>query len=160
MNIFNGTGCPSLGGKPKLFFIQACGGGKQVLSPSADEFSGEGAAFFSIRPLTMSKGSLQAGRGPQTWPLLFEWQHQHQARVALSLVQPLEVRIFISHCISLRGSCTFGNFTSRDLTKMNKVEEKKTLSFSLSLLPDPPSTRPLFHYPREKEAHFLGKLVS
>lgn len=38
--------------------------------------------------------------------------------------------------------------------------EKKTLSFSLSSPPDPPSTRPPFHYPREREAHFLGNLVS
>lgn len=41
VNTFNGTGCPSLGGKPKLFFIQACGGGKPVLSVAADEASGK-----------------------------------------------------------------------------------------------------------------------
>ncbi|XP_015983871.2 caspase-9 [Rousettus aegyptiacus] len=42
VNIFNGTGCPSLGGKPKLFFIQACGGeqkdcGFSVVSASPED---------------------------------------------------------------------------------------------------------------------------
>ncbi|XP_019495384.1 PREDICTED: caspase-9 isoform X1 [Hipposideros armiger] len=42
VNIFNGTGCPSLGGKPKLFFIQACGGdqkdhGFEVASASPED---------------------------------------------------------------------------------------------------------------------------
>ncbi|XP_014639374.1 PREDICTED: caspase-9 isoform X2 [Ceratotherium simum simum] len=42
VNIFNGTGCPSLGGKPKLFFIQACGGdqkdyGFEVVSTSPED---------------------------------------------------------------------------------------------------------------------------
>ncbi|EFB21825.1 hypothetical protein PANDA_010362, partial [Ailuropoda melanoleuca] len=42
VNIFNGAGCPSLGGKPKLFFIQACGGeqkdhGFQVASASPED---------------------------------------------------------------------------------------------------------------------------
>ncbi|XP_017360448.1 caspase-9 [Cebus imitator] len=44
VNIFNGTSCPSLGGKPKLFFIQACGGeqkdhGFEVASTSPEEES-------------------------------------------------------------------------------------------------------------------------
>ncbi|XP_059870793.1 caspase-9 isoform X1 [Delphinus delphis] len=42
VNTFNGTGCPSLGGKPKLFFIQACGGeqkdqGFEVASTSPED---------------------------------------------------------------------------------------------------------------------------
>ncbi|XP_044093154.1 caspase-9 isoform X1 [Neovison vison] len=42
VNIFNGAGCPSLGGKPKLFFIQACGGeqkdhGFEVASASPED---------------------------------------------------------------------------------------------------------------------------
>ncbi|XP_038513759.1 caspase-9 isoform X2 [Canis aureus] len=62
VNIFNGTGCPSLGGKPKLFFIQACGG----------EQKDHGFAVASASPEDRSPGSdsepdavpFQEGPGP------------------------------------------------------------------------------------------------
>lgn len=93
MNLFNGTHCPSLGGKPKLFFIQACGGGKQALSLPEEGAGGEGAAAcLLLSPaLMIARGSLQAGRKPQTWSLLFQWQHLRLARVGVSSVQSFEV---------------------------------------------------------------------
>ncbi|XP_036035719.1 caspase-9 [Onychomys torridus] len=47
VNIFNGTGCPSLGGKPKLFFIQACGGEQKDHGFEVASTSSQGGAFDS-----------------------------------------------------------------------------------------------------------------
>lgn len=47
VNIFNGTGCPSLGGKPKLFFIQACGGEQKDHGFEVTHTSSKGLAFSS-----------------------------------------------------------------------------------------------------------------
>ncbi|XP_068395043.1 caspase-9 isoform X1 [Eschrichtius robustus] len=57
VNIFNGTGCPSLGGKPKLFFIQACGGGRPVLSLPAPSRKTRG---LRCPPLPLKTGPLTA----------------------------------------------------------------------------------------------------
>ncbi|KAL6052216.1 hypothetical protein STEG23_010321 [Scotinomys teguina] len=47
VNIFNGTGCPSLGGKPKLFFIQACGGEQKDHGFEVSYTSSQGGALDS-----------------------------------------------------------------------------------------------------------------
>ncbi|XP_051027618.1 caspase-9 [Acomys russatus] len=47
VNIFNGTSCPSLGGKPKLFFIQACGGEQKDHGFEVAHTSSQGRAFDS-----------------------------------------------------------------------------------------------------------------
>ncbi|XP_052033926.1 caspase-9 isoform X2 [Apodemus sylvaticus] len=47
VNIFNGSGCPSLGGKPKLFFIQACGGEQKDRGFEVACMSSQGRAFDS-----------------------------------------------------------------------------------------------------------------
>ncbi|XP_055979312.1 caspase-9 [Sorex fumeus] len=44
VNIFNGAGCPSLGGKPKLFFFQACGGEQKDYGFHVDSTSPEDRA--------------------------------------------------------------------------------------------------------------------
>ncbi|XP_075407052.1 caspase-9 [Tenrec ecaudatus] len=47
VNFFNGACCPSLGGKPKLFFIQACGGVKKDLGFEVGSVSPDGRASDS-----------------------------------------------------------------------------------------------------------------
>ncbi|XP_021486584.1 caspase-9 isoform X1 [Meriones unguiculatus] len=47
VNIFNGTSCPSLGGKPKLFFIQACGGEQKDHGFEVPHTFSKGRAFDS-----------------------------------------------------------------------------------------------------------------
>ncbi|XP_004472227.1 caspase-9 [Dasypus novemcinctus] len=47
VNLFNGTNCPGLGGKPKLFFIQACGGEQRDRGFEVASTSSEGRASSS-----------------------------------------------------------------------------------------------------------------
>ncbi|XP_008820890.1 caspase-9 [Nannospalax galili] len=47
VNIFSGTSCPSLGGKPKLFFIQACGGEQKDYGFEVTHTSSKGRTFSS-----------------------------------------------------------------------------------------------------------------
>ncbi|KAM5248700.1 caspase-9 [Ctenodactylus gundi] len=44
VNIFSGASCPSLGGKPKLFFIQACGGEQKDHGFQVDHTSSKGSS--------------------------------------------------------------------------------------------------------------------
>ncbi|KAM9242524.1 caspase-9 [Dugong dugon] len=62
VNIFNGTSCPSLGGKPKLFFIQACGGeqkdhGFEVASASPEDWASGSNPESDAAPFQEGPGS-------------------------------------------------------------------------------------------------------
>ncbi|XP_042638233.1 caspase-9 [Orycteropus afer afer] len=62
VNIFSGTGCPSLGGKPKLFFIQACGGeqkdhGFKVASASPEDMASGSNSESDATPFQEDPGS-------------------------------------------------------------------------------------------------------
>ncbi|KAM6173463.1 caspase-9 [Erethizon dorsatum] len=65
VNTFNGTSCPGLGGKPKLFFIQACGGeqkdyGFEVACMSPDKAPGSSPESDAV--------PFQGGPGPLDQP--------------------------------------------------------------------------------------------
>uniref|UniRef100_G3TFT0 Caspase-9 n=1 Tax=Loxodonta africana TaxID=9785 RepID=G3TFT0_LOXAF len=95
VNIFNGTGCPSLGGKPKLFFIQACGG----------EQKDHGFEVASASPKNRA-----SGRNPESdaAPLLEGLGNSDQPDAVASLPTPSD--IFVSYS-------TFPGFVSWRDTK-------------------------------------------
>ncbi|XP_006883690.1 PREDICTED: caspase-9 isoform X2 [Elephantulus edwardii] len=62
VNIFNGTNCPSLGGKPKLFFIQACGGEQKDRGFEVTSASPEDGAFDS----TVESDAAPFQKGPES----------------------------------------------------------------------------------------------
>lgn len=126
VNIFNGTSCPSLRGKPKLFFIQACGGGKPVLSPPAEESGGEGAAascFLPIQPLAMSQGL------PGQSEAAVRMAAPALAGVGLSFVRPLEARVSSHNAVESEAHATLAISTPETRQKETKWRRKEKPHF-------------------------------
>lgn len=68
-NYLNGQHCPSLQGKPKLFFIQACGGGErdtgfEVSPDEVEPSAGEGDDQTDAIPMSSSSDSLSMSDEP------------------------------------------------------------------------------------------------